>query len=61
MMAMETILDNKGVFYKAVKGTDIEHKNLMKSYSHLCNLRDSLIEAGVIPSISEWSQINPNL
>ncbi|WP_080905984.1 malate dehydrogenase [Parabacteroides sp. Marseille-P3160] len=61
MMSMETILDNNGVFYRKVKGTAEEHESLVKSYSHLCNLRDSLIESGVIPSISEWSLINSNI
>lgn len=61
MMAMETTLNSNGVFYREVRGTVEEHVNLIHSYSHLCNLRDSLIEGGVIPPISEWSLINPNL
>lgn len=61
MMAMETKLDKNGVHFQTVKGTDEEQKALQESYTHLCNLRDELIQSGVIPSIKEWSSINPNL
>lgn len=61
MMAMETVIDNTGVHYKIPKGTEDESANLKKSYLHLCNLRDSLIESGVIPAIKEWKSINSNL
>ena len=61
MMAMETTLDKNGVQYKDVKGTDKEYTELKQSYQHLCDLRDSLINTGVIPAISEWKSINPNL
>lgn len=61
MMAMETKLDNNGVHYQLVKGTPDEHKALKQSYIHLCDLRDELIQSGVIPSINEWNTINPNL
>lgn len=61
MMAMETILDKNGAHYKNVKGTDEEHCELNQSYVHLCNLRDELIAARVIPEISQWKLINSNL
>lgn len=61
MMAMETSLDKQGVHYKDVAGTAEEQLELEKSYQHLCDLRDSLIAAGVIPPIEKWSGINPNL
>lgn len=61
MMAMETSLDKDGVRYKEVKGTEKEHAELRQSYKHLCDLRDSLITSNVIPPISEWNSINPNL
>lgn len=61
MMAMETTLDRNGVQVKEVKGTPEEHKELDQSYHHLCHLRDEVISLGIIPSISEWSKINPNL
>lgn len=61
MMAMETRLDKDGVHYKLVEGTPDEHKALEQSYIHLCNLRDELIQSGVIPAINKWKSINPNL
>ena len=61
MFQMETTLDKNGVQYKDVKGTDKEYTELKQSYQHLCDLRDSLINTGVIPAISEWKSINPNL
>ena len=61
MMAMETTLDRNGVQVKEVKGTPEEHKELDQSYHHLCHLRDEEISLGIIPPISEWSKINPNL
>ena len=61
MMTMETTLDRNGVQVKEVKGTPEEHKELDQSYHHLCHLRDEVISLGIIPPISEWSKINPNL
>lgn len=61
MMAMETTLDTNGAQYKPIKGTDTELDSLQKSYIHLCNLRDELIESGIIPAIDKWKSINPNL
>ncbi|NDV96987.1 malate dehydrogenase [Dysgonomonas sp. 521] len=61
MMAMETKLDKSGVHYQIVEGTTDEHKALQESYVHLCNLRDQLIQSGVIPAIDKWNSINANL
>lgn len=61
MMAMETKLDHTGIHYKEVKGTEKEHQELQQSYQHLSEMRDGLIQSGVIPAISEWKSINPNL
>lgn len=62
MMAMETTLDSNGVqHYKEIKGTEKEREELKQSYKHLCELRDSLIQSGVIPAIGEWKSINTNL
>lgn len=61
MMAMETSITGDGVTFKAVKGTPEEHKELEASYAHLCTLRDEVISLGILPPISEWSQINPHL
>ena len=61
IMAMETTLDRNGVQVKEVKGTPEEHKELDQSYHHLCHLRDEVISLGIIPPLSEWSNINPTL
>lgn len=61
MMAMETVINKDGVTYKNTLGTDEENGELANSYGHLCKLRDEVIEMGIIPAISEWSSLNPNL
>ncbi|MDE5842233.1 MAG: malate dehydrogenase [Muribaculaceae bacterium] len=61
MMAMETIVDKDGVKVIPVQGTPEEEKALEESYLHLCKLRDEVIELGVMPPISDWASINPNL
>ena len=61
MMAMETTINANGCTYQDVKGTPEEMAELKKSYEHLCTMRDEVIALGVMPPISEWSKINPNL
>ena len=61
MMAMETTVDKNGVTVHPVKGTPEEVKELEQSYHHLCTLRDEVIEMGVLPAISDWNKLNPNL
>lgn len=61
MMAMETTLDTDGAHYQQPQGSAQENKELQDSYTHLCALRDELIQSGVIPAIKEWGAINPNL
>ena len=61
MMAMETTIDKNGVTVQPVSGTPEEERELDKSYKHLCELRDEVIELGIMPPISDWSKINPNL
>ena len=61
MMAMETSITRDGATYKFVEGTPEEHAALKSSYEHLCKLRDEVISMGVLPPISEWGKINPNL
>ena len=61
MMAMETTVDKNGVTVQPIQGTPEEEKELDKSYKHLCELRDEVIELGIMPPISEWSKINPTL
>ena len=46
---------------KEVHGTPEEEAALEKSYKHLCALRDEVIAMGVLPAISEWHKLNPNI
>lgn len=61
MMAMETSITKDGVTVKPVNGTPEEEKELEASYQHLCQLRDEVIAMGVLPPISEWHKLNPNI
>ena len=61
MMAMDTVLDQNGCSYKMPVGTADEIAKLDASYEHLCKMRDELVTLGIVPAISEWSSINPNL
>ncbi len=60
MMAMPTTIDANGVNYVDVTGTKEELEDLDRSYSHLCAMRDEIIELGIIPPIDEWKKLNPN-
>lgn len=61
MMAAETTIDSEGVHSRIPNGTPEEIAELRSSYKHLVELRDEVIEMGIIPPVSEWSKINPNL
>ena len=61
MMAWETSINEEGCHLKEVKGTPEEEAALEKSYEHLCALRDEVIAMGVLPAISEWNKLNPNI
>ena len=61
MMAMDTTLDVNGCSYKVPQGTAEENARLDASDEHLCKMRDELVTLGIVPAISEWSKINPNL
>ena len=61
MMAMKTTLDANGCHYEMPTGTAEELAKLDQSYEHLCKMRDELVTLNIVPPISEWSKINPNL
>jgi len=61
MMAMDTILDKDGAHYNVPVGTAEENAKLDASYEHLCKMRDELVTLNIVPEISKWSEINPNL
>lgn len=60
-MAMDTVIKNDGVTYKPIKGTESEFAELNQSYKHLCDLRNEVIEMGIIPAIADWGKENPNM
>ncbi len=61
MLAMQTTIDATGCHYTMPVGTPEEIAGLDASYAHLCKMRDELVELGIVPAISEWNKINPNL
>ena len=61
MMAMNTTIDATGCHYTVPEGTAEEIAKLDASYAHLCKMREELVTLNIVPAISEWSSINPNL
>lgn len=61
MMALPTTIDKNGVHYTTPTGTKEEMADLQKSYEHLCNMRQEVIDLGIIPPVAEWNKENPNL
>ena len=61
MMAMDTTLDKNGCTFKVPAGTPEENAKLDASYEHLCKMRDELVTLNIVPPVSEWSKVNPNL
>jgi len=61
MMAMDTTIDAGGCHYNVPQGTEEENAKLDASYEHLCKMRDELVTLNIVPPVSEWSKINPNL
>ena len=61
MMAMETSIGSEGVSYQMPTGTEAELAELQASYGHLAKLRDEVVEMGILPPLSDWTTVNPNL
>ena len=61
MMAMKTTMTAEGAKFEVPQGTPEENAKLDQSYEHLCKMRDELVTLNIVPPISEWSKINPNL
>ena len=61
MMAMNTTVDTTGAHYTVPQGTAEENAKLDASYEHLCKMRDELVTLNIVPEISKWNEINPNL
>lgn len=61
MMAMPTTIDKTGVHFVEPAGTEEEMASLQASYEHLCKMRDEIVTLGIVPAVSEWSKMNPNI
>lgn len=59
MMAMDTKIGKDGIVtYNMPQGTPEEMAELEASYKHLVDLRNQVIEMGVIPAVEDWGTIN---
>lgn len=59
MMAMDTKIGKDGIVtYNMPEGTPEEMAELEASYEHLVDLRNQVIEMGVIPAVEDWGTIN---
>ena len=61
MMALPTTIDKTGVHYTVPTGTKEEMDDLQKSYKHLCDMRQEVIDLGIVPKIEDWKKDNANL
>ena len=61
MMAMPARLSDAGAEWSLPEGSDTDIAALRSSYDHLVALRDQTIGDGILPPLSEWSIVNPNL
>ena len=61
MMAMQTSMTSEGAKFEVPQGTPEENAKLDASYEHLCKMRDELVTLNIVPPVSEWNKINPNL
>ena len=61
MMAADSRFTSGGVVGSIPQGDAEDMAALEKSYAHVAKLRDEVIAAGIIPPVSEWKSLNPNL
>ena len=61
MMAMPTVMDATGVHFTDPVGTPEEMAELEASYKHLCEMRDEIVDLGIVPPVADWKKENPNL
>ena len=61
MMALPTTIDATGVHYTEPNGTKEEMEDLQKSYKHLCDMRQEVINLGIVPPVDKWKDDNANL
>ena len=61
MMAADVDFTPDGIVGREPVGAADDMAALQDSYHHLCKLRDEVIQAGVLPPLSEWASLNPHL
>ena len=61
MMSMPTRFGSNGLEWTMPDGDDDDLAALQASYEHVAALRDQVIEMGLLPKLSEWQKVNPNL
>src|SRR5262249_53445179 len=61
MMAADSEFTPEGLVGRIPNGDDEDMAALQDSYQHLCKMRDEIISMGLLPPISEWRAVNPNL
>lgn len=61
MMAADVEFTDNGLVPSIPPGSEEDIEALRESYRHLVALRDEVIAAGILPPVSEWTKINPNL
>ena len=61
MMAMPTTFGAHGLESTLPTGDAEDLAALTDSYQHVANLRDQVIEMGLLPPLDQWGQVNPHL
>jgi len=61
MMAADTQFTPDGLVGTIPEGDAEDMAALQTSYGHLVKLRDEVIAAGILPPVSEWKSLNPNV
>jgi len=61
MMAADVEFTPDGLVANTPDGSPEDLAALRESYQHLVKLRDEVIEAGILPPVTEWPKHNPNM
>lgn len=61
MMAMPTRFGAAGLEAFLPQGSAEDLAALQDSYEHVANLRDQVIDMGLLPPLSDWGKVNPHL
>lgn len=61
MMAADAKFTADGVVGSIPEADADDMAALQESYKHITGLRDQVIAAGILPPVSEWKKVNPNL